>query len=133
MAARRRAKGDGIPAIEWVTGVVGLAIVLGTLGFIAYEAFSGGGEEAALEIRVEGTATGPAGFTAAVLVRNRSRKAAAEVLLEGVIRSRAGGETRARARLDYVPGLSTRRATLVFPAPPEAGAVDVRIVGYTTP
>jgi uncharacterized protein (TIGR02588 family) len=132
MATRSRTR-NGIPTIEWVTGGVGLAIVLGTLGFIAYEAFVGGPEAPHLTVAVETSGAAASGFSATVVVRNESRQAAAEVLVEGVLRSREGGEKRSEVRLDYVPGLSSRRATLVFPAPPDEGGVSIRIVGYTTP
>ena len=129
--ARSRKRSD-VPAIEWITGGIALVIVLGTLGFIGYEAFRGGGNEPRLEVAIETSGRAPSGFSATVLVRNTTRRAAAEVLVEGVLRSGAG-EQRSEVRLDYVPGLSTRRATLVFERPPLDGGVAVRIVGYTTP
>jgi uncharacterized protein (TIGR02588 family) len=130
MAARKRK--DGVPTIEWVTGVIGLAIVVSTLGFIGYEAFVDGPTDPQLEVTIETTGRAGAGFSATVMVRNQSRQAAADVLVEGVIRSR-DGDLRSEVRLDYVPGLSSRRATLVFPRAPGEDGVAVRIVGYTTP
>jgi uncharacterized protein (TIGR02588 family) len=132
MAARSRKK-DGVPAIEWVTGVCGLAIVLGTIGFIAYEAFRGTPGEPRLEVAIETSRATASGFSVTVLVRNASRRAAADVVVEGILRSRDTGVQTSEVRLDYVPGLSTRRATLVFQAPAAENDVSVRIVGYTTP
>ncbi len=132
MATRSRTH-KRVPAIEWITGLAGLAIVLGTVGFIAYEAFRGGAEVPSLALTVERSKHGADGVVALVSVRNDSRQAAAEVLLEGVMRLRDGGEQRSQARFDYVPGHSTRRATLLFPAAREAGHLEVRILGYTTP
>jgi uncharacterized protein (TIGR02588 family) len=130
--ARRRRQAHEVPTIEWITGLAGLAIVLATLGFIGYEAFRGGAPSPRLEAAVETTGAVPSGFSATVAVLNASHQAAAEVVIEGVVQS-GGGESRSQARLDYVPGRSTRRATLVFPGAPDAGGVKVRIVGYTTP
>jgi uncharacterized protein (TIGR02588 family) len=130
--ARRSRKAEGVPTIEWITGLVGLGIVVGTLGFIAYEAFQGGSGSPVLTVVVERTERTGAGFSAHVIVRNQSRTAAAEVVVDGVIRA-AGKEHRGQARLDYVAGLSTRKATLLFPAPPERGEIAVRVVGFTTP
>ena len=131
MAARKRK--EGVPTIEWVTGVLGLAVVVGTLGFIGYEAFLDGPAEPHLEATVETTGRAGAGFSATVMVRNQSRQAAADVLVEGVIRSREGADLRSEVRLDYVPGLSSRKATLVFPRAPGEEGIAVRILGYTTP
>lgn len=113
--------------------MVGLAIVLGTLGFIGYEEFRPGPDEPRLEVLVETSQMTATGLVATVLVRNTSRQAAAEVLVEGVIRAPGGGEQRSEVRLDYVPGLSTRRVSLVFAASPGDSGVAVRILGYTTP
>jgi uncharacterized protein (TIGR02588 family) len=130
--AKRRSTNDGVPAIEWVTGLVGLTIVAGTLAFIGYEALQGGSEQPRLEARIETTGPLPAGFSVTVVVRNSSRRAAAEVLVEGVLRAR-GSEHRSEVRLDYVAGLSSRSATLIFPEAPASGGITVRILGYTTP
>ena len=132
MAVRERKQND-VPAIEWVTSGIGLLIVLGTLTFIGYEALRGDSGRAALEVAVETTHKEPSRFSVVVVVRNTSRRAAAEVVVEGVARSKNGGEQRSEMRLDYVPGLSQRRVTLVFDGQPPEGGVAVRIVGHTTP
>jgi uncharacterized protein (TIGR02588 family) len=131
MPTRRRSN-DGVPTIEWVTGLVGLTIVVGTLAFIGYEAFQGGSEQPRLEAAVETTGTLQSGFSVTVVVRNASRRAAADVLVEGVVRAR-DGEHRSEVQLDYVAGLSSRRATLIFPTPSASDGITVRILGYTTP
>jgi uncharacterized protein (TIGR02588 family) len=130
--ARRSRTANGVPTIEWITGLVGLAIVLGTLGFIGYEAFQGEPGVPVLEATVERAERMPSGFSAYVVVRNHSRTAAAEVVVEGIVRTGVE-EHRGEVRLDYVPGLSTRKATLLFPSPPDRDPILVRIVGFTTP
>lgn len=131
--AKRKRQDDRIPPIEWITGLAGLVIVAGTLGFIGYEAFVDNSPAPSLEAAVESAAPDGSAYSATVVVRNRSRRAAAGVLVEGVLRTRDGSEARSEARLDYVPGLSSATATLLFPAAPASGGVAVRIVGYTTP
>jgi uncharacterized protein (TIGR02588 family) len=122
-----------VAAIEWVTGGIGLFIVVSTLAFIGYEALRGDSGQPGLEVSVDTTHKEPSGFSVTVVVRNASRRAAAEVVVEGVLRPKNGHEQRSQVRLDYVPGLSERRATLVFGSPPSDGGVAVRILGYTTP
>ncbi len=131
--ARRRTRRDRVPTIEWITGLAGLAIVVGTLGAIGWEAVRGGTGGPALHVTLETVSDGPAGYVAGIVVRNASRQAAADVLVEGRMHAADGGETRSEVRLDYVPGLSERRAVLTFPSPPRPPGVALRVLGYTTP
>jgi len=43
------------------------------------------------------------------------------------------GELRGDIQLDYVPGLSERRVTFVFPERPHSSGLELRIVAFTTP
>ena len=131
--ARRRTRRDGIPTVEWVTGLAGLAIVVATLGAIAWEALRAGSGAPALHVTLETVTEGPAGYVAGIVVRNASRQAAAGVVVEGRIQGADGGATRSEVRLDYVPGLSERRALLTFPSAPRPPGVALRVLGYTTP
>ncbi len=131
--ARRRARRDQVPTVEWITGLIGLAIVVAILGAIGWEAIRGGTTQPALEITLEAVTEGPAGYIAGIVVRNASRQAAADVLVEGRMRAAGGGEARSEVRLDYVPGLSERRAVLTFPSRPQPPGLALRVLGYTTP
>jgi len=132
MPVKTRARHD-VPMIEWITGAVASAIVLGMLAFIGYEAVFGDGAPPALRVTVAGTRSSPGGFAAEVTVANESSQAAANVLVEGVVRGADGTEIRSDATVDHVPGFSSRRATLLFPGPYANEAVRVRVRGFTAP
>ena len=127
----RRRKG-AVPAIEWIGAGIGLLIVLGTIGYLTFETFSGHAKEAILGVTVMSIREHAGSFAVDVEVRNAGRGAAADVHVAGSSRASDGREARAQARLDYVPGLSTRRATLIFPFDPGAHP-DVRVSGYAKP
>lgn len=131
--ARRRTRREGVPTVEWITGLAGLAIVVAILGAIGWEAMRGGAGGPALHVTLETVTEGPGGYVAGIVVRNASRQAAADVLVEGRIQGADGGGTRSEVRLDYVPGLSERRAVLTFPSAPQPPGVALRVLGYTTP
>jgi len=131
MAATRR-KEPRLPAIEWITAAAGLAIVLGSIGFIAYGALAERGSLPALELSVVGGHDVGGGYATIVRVRNTGSIAAINVLIEGTLR-RAGELIRSEARLEYVPGRSDQHATLLFPVKPESDSLDLRVSGYTTP
>ena len=121
-----------IPAAEWIAGLIGSVIVLGTISFLAFEALREGNQEPALTISVLRVRESAGAFVADVEVRNASRGAASDVHLAGNGRDRDGRQIQAQARLDYVPGFSRRRASLVFEADP-GSAPAVRIIGYARP
>lgn len=121
-----------IPLVEWTAGIVSVIIVLGTLGYLTFEAFQSDADQPALTATVLEIRERNGSFIVEVEVRNASRGAAAEVHLAGVARTRDGRERQGQALVDFVPGFSTRRASLVFDVHPGPDA-DVRIVGYTRP
>lgn len=121
-----------IPPIEWITGIISALIVIGTLGYLAFEAVQFKSDEPMLNAHVlEVRAVGPT-FVVDAEVRNQSRAAAAEVQVACEARSPDGRERNGHATVDFVPGFSTRRVSLVFDVDP-GKAPDVRIVGYSRP
>ena len=121
-----------MPMAERVASALGALIVLGTIGFLTVETFRRGDQEPALTVSVVQIREAPEGFVVSVEVRNRSRGAAADVQLAGIERGSDTGRLQPVARLDYVPGFSSRRTNLVFAVDP-GSAPQVRILGYTRP
>ena len=120
------------PAVEWIAGIMGGAIVLGTIGYLVFAALQPQSDGPQLTVAVTGVRESAGAFVVDVEVRNSSRQAAADVHLAGMTPSREGAGAQPRARLDYVPGLSARTATLIFDLNP-GRAADVRVVGYSVP
>ena len=121
-----------MPLAERVASALGAMIVLGTIGFLTVETIRRGDQEPALTASVVQIREAPEGFVVTVEVHNESRGAAADVQLAGIDRGSDEGRPQPVARLDYVPGFSTRRASLVFAVHP-GSAPQVHIVGYTRP
>jgi uncharacterized protein (TIGR02588 family) len=121
-----------VPLVERVAGLVSAAIVLGTIGYLLYATLQPGPDEPILAVTVVQTRESDGSFVVDVEVRNRGRGAAADVHIAGRVRSVDGPEAHGEARVDYVPGFSTRRASLVFGVD-RGGHPVVRIVGYSRP
>jgi uncharacterized protein (TIGR02588 family) len=83
-------------------------------------------------VTVTGVRESAGSFVVDVEVRNSSRQAAADVHLTGMAASKDGPAALPHARLDYVPGLSRRTASLIFELNPGRDA-DVRVVGFSVP
>jgi uncharacterized protein (TIGR02588 family) len=121
-----------IPPIEWITGIISALMVLGTLGYLAFDAVQVTADEPMLSAHVLQVRTVGPTFVVDVEIRNQSRAPAAEVQIAGMARAPDGKERDARAAIDYVPGFSTRRVSLVFDVDP-GQRPDARIVGYSRP
>jgi uncharacterized protein (TIGR02588 family) len=122
-----------VPLVEWVIGAVSAAIFVGTIGFLLYEVLQPGPDAPQLTVTVLRVHESNGSYVVDVSVRNSSRAAAADVHIAGVVPSQGGGSVRGEARIDYVPGLSTRRATLVFSGVDPGKDPPVQVVGYTRP
>src|SRR5687768_16783908 len=121
-----------IPPLEWTAGLVSLFIVLGTIGYLVFEALQPRHDAPVLSVSILEMRESHGSFVVDVEIRNNSRAAAADVHVAGMTPSADGRALPAQARVDYVPGFSTRRASLVFGVDPGAN-VDVRVVGYARP
>ena len=121
-----------LPPAEWIAGLISAAIVVGTIGFLAFEAARPGEQDPALRVVVLEVHARSGAFVVDVEVRNGSRGAAAGVHLVGSATAGGGQQLEAQATLDYVPGFSSARASLVFAADP-GRAPTVQIVGYARP
>jgi uncharacterized protein (TIGR02588 family) len=128
--ARRRPR--HIPPVEWITATISAAIVVGSIGFLVFEAVQPASEEPRLAAAVLEVRERDGSFVVEFEVRNSGRGAAAGVHVAGVARAADGGERQGLAVVDYVPGFSARRASLMFDVDPGPQA-RVRIIGYARP
>jgi uncharacterized protein (TIGR02588 family) len=129
----RQSQRSAPPLLEWISGGIGLAIVLGMLGFLAARALSHADAPPALSAHVDGVVQGPGGYIVTVTVRNTSRATAAAVQVEGTLTHGAREARKSLVTIDYVPGSSERRAGLLFDLPPTEETLNVRVIGYTDP
>jgi uncharacterized protein (TIGR02588 family) len=133
MAAKRRQKTEDVPLLERIAGAIGFIIVAGTLSFIAYEVFRDERDRPDLRVEIGSISEVSGGHSVEIVVRNAGRQAAAGVTIEGTSRNGAEGGIRRETQLDFVPGLSEREATLVFPIRPDRASLEVRVVSFTSP
>lgn len=132
--ARDARRSGGTPVLEWVSGALGLALALGLLGFIGWQAWSGPeGAPPAIEVRVERIAPAAGGHVVEFAARNLSPATAAGVQIEGELREGGRVAATSQATLDYVPGRSERRGGLFFEQDPRAHALRLRALGYARP
>jgi uncharacterized protein (TIGR02588 family) len=108
-----------------LAGALSALLVLGIMAVLAREHFQ---PDAPADIQVEvlSTTAASTGYRVEISARNRGHQPAAQVTIEG----RAGPEL-SSVVIDYLPGGSYRRATLLFRQHP--GTPDIRAVSYREP
>lgn len=131
MAKRKQ---RAIPALEWVSAIIGFFIALALLGFLAVQAIR---EAEPLPPTLEAVAVSlhRAGghYIVGVEIRNASPATGAGVQVQGTLRQGGSAVEESATTISYVPGNSYRRAGLVFTRDPRAHQLDLRVTGYELP
>ncbi|MGQ9372158.1 hypothetical protein [Azospirillum sp. ST 5-10] len=122
-----------IPWSEWAVALIGLLLVAGAIGYLAYLAAFVPERPADVVATVEHVGAASAGHRVDVRVENRGGTTAAEVKIEGrLARDGAAVET-SDVTFDFVPPNSERRATLMFRSDPGGVPPEVRVIGFREP
>jgi uncharacterized protein (TIGR02588 family) len=119
--------------LHWIAAGLGAIVFLGVIGILLGYGLHEGGTPPVITVRSAPPARVAEGYAVVVTVENIGGSTAADIEIEG--RTGTGGEdgTIARARLDYLPPGSSRKATLIFGRDPLASDLRVRTLGYRTP
>lgn len=124
---------DEISRWEWLTAAVGLLLVVGTIGFMSYEAATGGDSPPVIEVAVDSVRRVPGGHVVHFTARNLGDRAGAQVVVEGRVAREGGEPATSQTTLDYVPGQSERGGGLFFPVEPAADRLTLQALGYVRP
>lgn len=122
------------PISEWITAVLGAALVLSTIGFMLYQATQNQQLPPAVMVKVGGIEQLGGIYVVQVNTYNLGDKTAASVKVEGILTNREGRQIEtSEAELDYVPSHSIRQAGLFFTHDPKAYTLAVRATGFQVP
>lgn len=120
--------------LEWAVFAIGLALVLFTLGYLAYDAATLGDAPPSMEVRTGAPLERTHNFVVPVTVINHGDQTAEGVVIEVVLE--AGGEVKERAEFDiaFLPRRSTREGWVAFQTNPRtAESIRARALGYEKP
>jgi uncharacterized protein (TIGR02588 family) len=124
---------DSIPFWEWVVAYVGLVLVLGSIGFMFYQAIAGDPSPPHVTVRTEAIKTLSHGYLVQIRAINQGGSAAANVSIAGVLTNHSGPVEVSETILDYVPARSYRQGGLFFTHDPQQFHMQLRAMGYTEP
>lgn len=132
-ALSERPPGAATSKWEWVTGAVGLLLVLGTVGFIAYSAL--GNEPSLPDVTVEHIATErmAGGYVVRFRARNSGSATAASLSISGELSNGTTAVETSAIVLDYLAADAERLGGLMFRNDPAGYELRLEARGYVDP
>ena len=118
--------------LEWAVFAVGLALVCGVLGFLAYDGATTADAPAEFQIELGRPEQRGDGFHVPVRLTNSGGETAEGVRVEVVLEA-AGATERGEFVVAFLPRGGTREASVTFRADPRAGNMRARVLGYEKP
>lgn len=119
--------------IEWATGIVSSLLVIALLGWISWDIYRYDDAKADFKLSVVSTKPVATGFRVNFDIHNLSQTTAATVHVVGTLRGAEGATDTADVTFDYVAAESRDNGTLFFESDPQAGALELRVAGFTDP
>ncbi len=120
--------------VEWIVFGVGLALVVSTLSYLAYDALTMSDAPPSIEVRVGEPQQRPHNFVVPVTIINHGDQTAEGVQIEVVLESNNEEKERGEFALAFLPRRSTREGWVSFQTDPRTvERVKARVMGYEKP
>jgi uncharacterized protein (TIGR02588 family) len=122
-----------VPPWEWAFGIAGFALVAATVVFLGYKAIANDDAPPDIAIRTDSVAAVGGGYLVAISAVNRGDRAAANVQVQGDLRSESGTVETSEMTFQHLPARSERKGGLFFTRDPRALRLTVSARGYEHP
>ena len=119
--------------LEWIVAAVGLILVIGTIGFMIYEALTSKDAPPKFETSVERIDEINSGYRVIFKTVNEGEKTAADVRIEGELKDGTQSVEKSETTISYAPSKSEVRGGLFFKNNPQQLQMEVRVAGYSEP
>jgi len=119
-------------ALEWTVFGIGLALVLGTLGYLVREAATTGSKPPDLVVQLGSPQRMTQGFQVPVTVYNRGDDVAEDASVTITVVSRAQREE-AILNIAFLPNQARHQGWVIFRSNPRDGKLQVGPVVYASP
>ncbi len=130
---KNQGKLDDAPLWMWGIGLLGLALVLGSIGFALYEAVAGNSSPPDVTVQVIEILPAQNGFLVEFRVVNEGGTTAAGLTIEGELRNGTEIVEASDTTVEYVPSHSEREGGVFFTRDPRQYELQLRAKGYETP
>lgn len=132
-AAESAQHAPDIPRLEWIFAAIGFALVAATMGFIAWQGYTGDGSPPQVSFHIKAIVEVPSGWLVEVRAVNTGEKTAADVKVEGELRGPSGSVETSETSFKYLPPRSARGGGLYFTHDPRGLEIAIRAKGYEAP
>jgi len=119
--------------VEWLTGIVSAALVLGMIAWMAGEALFQQDVAPSFRSQVVATAAVEGGHRVEFEISNQGTSTAAAVVVRAELIEAGRSVEAAEVTFDYVPGKSTVIGGVIFSQNPAGLDIRLAAVGYTDP
>jgi uncharacterized protein (TIGR02588 family) len=119
--------------VEWVVFGVGLLLVLGTLGYLAYEGATMGDAPPSIEVRLGTPEQSTHNYIVPVTVINHGDRTAEGVTVEVSMKSGNNEEERGEIVIAFLPRKARREGWVTFRQNPSGAELKARVLGYENP
>lgn len=120
--------------VEWAVFAVGLALVVATLGYLAYDAATITDAPPSIEVSAGDPLQREHNFIVPVTLVNKGDQTAEGVMVEVVLESGGQEKERAEFTVAFLPRSSTREGWAAFQTDPRtAERIKARVMGYEKP
>jgi uncharacterized protein (TIGR02588 family) len=126
-------KADAIPMWEWVVALLGLVLVMGSIGFMTYQAMAGDDSPPFVTVGIDAVLPFESGYLVQIRAVNQGGSTAAQVRIEGSLMNGSGRMEGSETVIDYVPAHSHRKGGLFFTHDPRQYTLQLRATGYAKP
>jgi uncharacterized protein (TIGR02588 family) len=125
--------GSDTPLLEWLLAIIGLALVVFSVGFLVYQAVTG--DEAPPDVTVEMNTITPTshGYLVQFRAINQGETTAKGLIIEGQLTDAGQEIEKSETSLDYIPAGSEREGGLFFTENPDQFEMQLRALGYEQP
>lgn len=121
------------PALEWLVAAIGFIVVIGTLGFLLFDAVTE--QDTPPQIIVEAKEIVPTqnGFLVKLEIENKGDNHASEVEVEGKLMQGEQEKETSSVAIGYAPSHSKRQGGMFFTENPKDFELKLRVLGYAKP
>ena len=121
------------PIWMWAIAVFGLALVLGSIGFMVYKAATSDGSPADITVQVDSTLQTRNGYLVKFRAVNTGGSTVEGLTIEGTLRNGSETVETSDTVLEWVPAHSEREGGLFFTSDPRQHQLQLRAKGFENP
>lgn len=121
------------PLWMWGIALVGLALVLGSIAFMLYEAAAGDASPPDVTLHVQSIVPTRNGYLVEFRAVNEGGSTAEGLTIEGELRAGTESVETSNTTIEYVPSHSVRQGGLFFTTDPRQYELRLRAKGYEKP